>query len=414
MIKYRKYRLDNGLRVLVHEDRSTPLVALNILYDAGSRDERPSSTGLAHLLEHLMFSGTSRVPDFDRQLQAAGGDNNAFTTPDITNYHMTIPAENIETGLWLEADRMTGPDLSRENVDVQKNVVSEEFNQRYLNQPYGDAMHLLRPLAYKVHPYMWPTIGKSPEEIRSIDIEEIKAFFRSYYSPCNAIMSITGNITASRSLKLIKKWFDNIEPGKAKTRNIPVEPEQVVSNSLTVERNVPVHALYKAWHTGARTAGDFYTLDLVTDLLAGGESGRLNTRLTREKRIFSDIDIYITADIDPGLIILHGRLMNGVDMHRAEESVEKVIDSLVTEAPRAREVEKVKNKYESASIHGYTNILNKAISLSYFELLGDADLINNEVRLYRETDRMVVTETASRVFRAANCSTLYYNSSGNY
>jgi predicted Zn-dependent peptidase len=413
MIRFSRFSLDNGLRVLVHEDRSTPLVAINILYDVGSRDEDPGSTGLAHLFEHLMFSGTARIPEFDKHLQMAGGENNAFTNSDITNYYMTLPAGNIETGLWLESDRMTGLDFSQKNLDVQKNVVTEEFNQRYLNQPYGDAMLLLRPVAYKVHPYRWPTIGKDISHIRKTNLDEIRKFFFSHYAPNNAVLSLTGNITPVRALKLVKKWFDKIEKRDVTPRRLPEEPVQTEARTLTVERDIPVSALYKAWHVSNRKSHDFYTMDLITDLLAGGESGRLTNRLTRGKKLFSDINAYITADIDPGLIILNGKLMKGVDILEADDAVNKVISSLIERVPPSKEMEKVKNRYESASVYGNSDILDKAMNLSYFELLGDPDLINNEVRLYRETDRMMIPETASMIFAGTNSSTLYYKSSVN-
>jgi predicted Zn-dependent peptidase len=413
MIKFSRFCLDNGLRVLVHEDRSTPLVALNILYDVGSRDEDPGSTGLAHLFEHLMFSGTPRIPEFDKHLQIAGGENNAFTNSDITNYYMTLPAGNIETGLWLESDRMAGLDFSQKNLDIQKNVVTEEFNQRYLNQPYGDAMLMFRPIAYKIHPYQWPTIGKDISHIRKTNLDEIRKFFFSHYAPNNAVLSLTGNITPARALKLVKKWFDNVEKRDVTPRRLPSEPVQTIARTLNVERDVPASALYKAWHVGPRKSRDFYTMDLITDLLAGGESGRLTEKLTRGKKLFSDINAYITADIDPGLIILHGKLMKGVDIYQADDAVNKVIGSLAERVPLLKEMEKVKNRYESASVYGNSDILNKAMNLSYFELLGDPGLINDEVRLYMETDRMMIPEKASRVFNDANSCTLYYKSSRN-
>ncbi len=411
MIRFSRFSLDNGLRVLVHEDKSTPLVAINILYDVGSRDEDPGSTGLAHLFEHLMFSGTARIPEFDKHLQIAGGENNAFTNSDITNYYMTLPAGNIETGLWLESDRMTGLDFSQKNLDVQKNVVTEEFNQRYLNQPYGDAMLLLRPVAYKVHPYRWPTIGKDISHIRKTNLDEIRKFFFSHYAPNNAVLSLTGNITPARAMKLVKKWFDKIEKRDVTPRRLPAEPVQTKARALTVEKDIPVSALYKAWHVSTRKSRDFYTMDLITDLLAGGESGRLTNRLTRGKKLFSDINAYITADIDPGLIILNGKLMKGVDILEADDAVNKVIGGLNERVPSLKEMEKVKNRYESASVYGNSDILEKALNLSYFELLGDPDLINNEVRLYRETDRMMIPEMAFRIFAGTNSSTLYYKSS---
>ncbi len=410
MINYSRFILENGLRILVHEDRSTPLAAMNILYDVGSRDEDPESTGLAHLFEHLMFGGTAVVPEFDKHLLLAGGENNAFTNTDVTDYYITLPADNIETAFWLESDRMNLLDFSQRNLDIQKNVVIEEYNQRYLNQPYGDAMLLLRPLAFKVHPYRWPTIGMDISHISEVSLPQIRDFFFSYYAPNNSILALTGNISTDRAISLSQKWFGKIEKRDIRPRDLPAEPEQTEERMLTVERDVPVDALYKVWHTGPRTGKDFYTLDLITDLLAGGESGRLYTRLVRQKKLFSEINAYITSDIDPGLIILHGKLMKGIDIHHAEESVNMVIDDLKEKYPSSPEMEKVKNKFESENVFANTSILNKAINLSFYDLIGNTDLINSEVNLYRKTDRMMVIEAARRYFDPANCSTLYYKS----
>lgn len=410
MIKYSRFCLDNGLRVLVHEDRSTPLVAMNILYDVGSRDEDPDSTGLAHLFEHLMFGGTPNIPEFDKHLQIAGGDNNALTNNDITCYYITLPAVNIETGFWLEADRMDRIDFSQRNLDIQKNVVVEEFNQRYLNQPYGDVMLHLKPLAYKEHPYRWPTIGIDPSHIRRTDLISIRNFFFSHYAPNNAILALAGNISPDRGCRLAAKWFGPIEKRKLKPRILSSEPVQTIPRKLTLERDVPASALYKAWHGCNRLDPDFYTLDLLMDLLAGGESGRLYTSLVRGKKMFSDINIYLTSDIDPGLIILHGKLMKRKDLKHAEEAVNEVIEKLKLRMPAVSEMEKVKNKYEAASAHGNSGILHKSLSLSYYELLGNPDLINEEVDLYRKTDRAMVTEAALKYFNQVNCSTLFYKS----
>jgi zinc protease len=315
MIKYNRFTLDNGLRVLVHEDKSSPLVAMNILYDVGSRDEDHELTGLAHLFEHLMFGGSVNIPEYDTPLQMVGGDNNAFTNNDITNYYLTIPSENIETGFWLESDRMLELDFSQKNLDTQKNVVIEEYNQRYLNQPYGDAILKIRPLAYKVHPYRWPTIGMDISHIEKVTLDQIKKFFFSHYAPNNAILALTGNITQEKAERLTMKWFGPIEKRKLQKRNLPSEPAQTDSRILTIEKDVPSNALYKAWHIGPRISNDFYTLDLITDLLAGGETGRLHTKLVREKKLFSEINAYITSDIDPGLIIVQGKLMKDVDIY---------------------------------------------------------------------------------------------------
>lgn len=410
MINYNRFTLDNGLKVLVHEDRSTPLVAMNILYDVGSRDEDPELTGLAHLFEHLMFGGSVNVPDYDLPLQMVGGDNNAFTNNDITNYYLTIPSENIETGFWLESDRMLELDFSQKNLDTQRSVVIEEFNQRYLNQPYGEAILKIRPLAYKVHPYRWPTIGMDISHIEKASLDQIRKFFFSHYAPNNAVLSVTGNISLQKAEALTRKWFGPIEKRKLQLRNLPQEPEQKMSRSLTIEKDVPSDAIYKVWHIGPRMSPDFYTLDLLTDLLAGGETGRLHTRLVREKKLFSEINAYITSDIDPGLIIMQGKLMKDVDIQHAEESVNEVIESLRKEAGLKDEIEKVKNKFESSTVFANTNILNKAINLSFYELLGDPEQINREAADFRKVTTDMITDAARRYFTPENCSTLYYKS----
>jgi len=412
MIEFTKFCLDNGLRVLTHEDRSTPLVAINILYDVGSRDEDPQSTGLAHLFEHLMFGGTPRIPEYDKHMQLAGGENNAFTNSDITNYYISIPAPNIETGFWLESDRMGSIDFSEKNLDIQRKVVIEEYNQRYLNQPYGDAMLLLKPLSYRVHPYRWPVIGSAISHIEKTDINEVKKFFFSHYAPNNAILSVTGNISSDRVLKLADKWFVPVRERKINKRQIPEEPLQTQKRILSVERDVPYSAIYKAWHMCRRDDPDFMTLDLITDLLAGGESGRLYTKLVKKEKLFSEINAYLTSDIDPGLIVLHGRLIKGVDIEHADERVNAIIYELSNKYIPARELEKVKNKFEASAAIGNINILNKAFNLGYFELLGDPDLVNKQVELYKMNDRNSVIEVSDKYFRESNCSTLYYKSSG--
>jgi predicted Zn-dependent peptidase len=410
MIKYNRITLDNGLRILVNEDKSTPLVAMNILYDVGSRDEDPDATGLAHLFEHLMFGGSVNIPDFDTPLQMVGGENNAFTNNDITNYYLTVPSENIETGFWLESDRMLELDFSQKNLDTQKNVVIEEFRQRYLNQPYGDAILKLRSLAYNVHPYRWPTIGMDISHIEKTNLEQIRDFFYSHYAPNNSILALSGNIKPDSAILLAEKWFGPIEKRKIRRRILPAEPEQVESRSITIESDVPSDALYKVWHIGPRNSEDFHTLDLITDLLAGGESGRLYTALVREKKLFSEINAYITSDIDPGLIFVHGRLMKDIDINQADVAINEVLSGLLTGNGIEDEMEKVKNKFESSTIFANTSILNKAVNLSFFELLGNADQINTEPELYRSVTRAMVTEAVERYLIPSNCSTLFYKS----
>lgn len=408
MIKYEKFSLGNGLRVVIHEDKSTPLVAMNILYDAGSKDEDPSYTGLAHLVEHLMYCGSANIPDYDQPLQLAGGENNAFTNNDISNYYLTLPSENIETGFWLESDRMLEPLFTQEKVEIQKNVVIEEFKQRYLNQPYGDVMLLLRPLAYTTHPYRWPTIGSEVSHIEKVVPEIIKRFFDSHYTPGNAILTLTGNIDYQKGYDLSEKWFGPVPGRYSQKRCLPVEPEQTGPRELIVERNVPASSLYKAWHIGSRLGSDYHSMDLLTDILAGGESGRLYNKLVREKNIFSEINAFITSDIDPGLMIINGKLLKGSDIQAAEKSVNELIDELKVKRVPEKELEKVKNKFESSTVLSNTNILNKAMNLSLYELLGDPDLINKEVENYAAVGSNEVMESALRYLDEKNCTTLYY------
>jgi len=410
MIKYSRFVLDNGLKVLVHEDKSSPLVAMNILYDVGSRDEDPEMTGIAHLFEHLMFGGSINIPDYDKPLQMVGGENNAFTNNDITNYYLTIPSENIETGFWLESDRMLELDFSQKNLDTQKNVVIEEFNQRYLNQPYGEALLKIRPLAFKVHPYRWPAIGMDISHVEKATLGEIKKFFYSHYAPNNAILSLTGNITGDNAYKLASKWFGPIEKRKVQERKLPAELPQNEKRLSVIEKDVPSDALYKVWHIGPRNSKDFYTLDLITDLLAGGESGRLHTKLVREKKLFTEINAYITSDIDPGLIFVQGKLMKNIDLQTADDAVNEVIEELKNDYIGIDEIEKVKNKFESSTVFGNTSILNKAINLSFYELLGDAGFINREVEEFRKVTIDDVAESTKRYFTSENSSTLFYKS----
>lgn len=410
MIDYKRFELENGLKFLIHEDKSTPLVAMNILYDVGSRDEDPDSTGLAHLFEHLMFGGSLNIPEYDMPLQMAGGENNAFTNNDITNYYLTIPAQNIETAFWLESDRMLELDFSQKNLDTQKSVVIEEFNQRYLNQPYGDAILKLRPAAYKVHPYRWPTIGRDISHISETDLDQIRKFFFSHYAPNNAIIALTGNIDYNLAYDLARKWFGPIGKRKIKVRNLPSEPEQVEERTVVMEKNVPADAVYKAWHVGSRKDPEFYTLDLITDLLSGGESGRLNIRLVREKKLFSEINAYITSDIDPGLLLIHGRLMKDVDIQEADRAIVETVDSLFDKGQIDGEIDKVKNRYESSMVFSNTSILNKAMNLAYHELLGNADLVNRQIENFRNVNHGMVIDTAGKILIPSNCTTLYYKS----
>lgn len=409
MIHFNRTILDNGLTVICSTDKSTPFVSVNILYKVGSRNEQEDKTGFAHLFEHLMFGGSEHIEDYDRHVQLAGGDSNAYTTNDITNYYITIPAANIETALWLESDRMAGLKFSQHSLDVQKQVVTEEFKQRYLNNPYGDLWLKLRPLAYKVHPYRWATIGVSPEHIERARLEDVKDFFHRFYAPNNAIIGICGNIEEKEALELVKKWFGDIPPSEGIVGNIPQEPRQTAEHRLVSEGNdVPADAIYKVFHMGGRNSENFYACDIISDILSNGQSSRLYINLIKNSRLFSGIDAYVSGDADPGLFIFSGKLSEGTDIRQAEAAIDNEISKFISEAISDREVQKVINKTEARISYSEINYQNKANNLAFFEFLGDVDLINSEGSRYSCINVDKIKKTAAEVFRKENSSTLYY------
>lgn len=408
MIKFSKFTLDNGLKVIVHQDKSTPIVAINILYNVGARDENPDKTGFAHLFEHLMFGGSKNIPVYDEPLQLVGGENNAFTNNDITNYYLTLPKENIETGFWLESDRMLSLAFSEKSLDVQRNVVIEEFKQRYLNQPYGDIWLLLRPLAYKVHPYQWATIGKEISHIENATIEDVKDFFYKHYAPNNAIMVVAGDITEAEIRKLSEKWFSPIEKRKVQKRKLPKEPVQTEYRELEVTRDVPYDSIIKTYHMCGRLGKDYHTFDILSDILSNGKSARFYQKLVKEKRLFADIDAYITGSIDDGLFIISGTLLEGIDMKIAESAIQEVIDDIISKKVDSYELQKVKNKAEANLQFSEIDVLNKAMNLAFFELLGDANMINEESDKYHKITENDILKASKKVFTKENCSTLYY------
>lgn len=412
MIEYSKHTLANGLTVLAHRDSSTPMVAVNVLYRVGSRNEQWEQTGFAHLFEHLMFGPSVNIPSYDEPVQMAGGENNAFTNNDYTNYYLALPKENIETALWLESDRMTGLAFDPASLDVQRKVVVEEFAQRYLNQPYGDIWLLLRPLCYERHPYRWATIGRDIEHIREATMEQVRAFFERYYRPSNAILSIAGDLSHDEIFALAEKWFGPIASLPAPQDEIPAEPLQTEARREVVYRPVPVSVIYIAFHIGGRMDREVVVCDVISDLLSNGSSSRLYQRLVKGRSLFSSVNAYISGDVDPGLLILTGRLMEGVDMAEAEAALWNEIEILKTEPASDYEMEKVKNKFEANQIFSEINVLNKAMNLAYCEMLGSADLINHEVEQHRSVTTDEVMEVTRRVCRPENSSTLLYMASG--
>ena len=408
MVEFKKYILDNGLRVIVHKDTSTPMAVFNLLYDVGARDEAPERTGLAHLFEHLMFEGSVNIPAFDTPLELAGGESNAFTTNDMTSYHCTLPAVNLETAFWLESDRMLGLAFSDEKLRIQKNVVTEEYRQSYLNQPYGDTMMLLRTLAYKVHPYQWSTIGKHIDHVNNTTLDEVKAFFFRHYRPDNAILSVAGPVEPEDIFLLAEKWFGSIPPGSAITRSLPEEPAQTMQRRLVAKRDVPASQVFITFHTCTRASDDFFATDLLSDILANGDSSRLKERLVKGKKLFSEVNAYLSGSLDTGLFIVTGKPHPGVTVEEAEQALWAELDDLrYTEVPDL-ELQKVKNKMEASHTFSESNLMARAMNLAYYELLGSADLLNVQIENYSRQSASDLRLMALKLFNKDRSSVMHY------
>ena len=409
MINYNEFQLENGLKVIHHFDTNSKLCVLNLMYKVGSKDENPEKTGFAHLFEHLMFGGSVNVPEFDSELQMAGGENNAFTSNDITNYYITLPANNIETAFWLESDRMLSLDFSQKVLDVQKAVVIEEFKERYINQPYGDVWLKLLPLAYKVHPYNWPTIGKDFSHIENANLEDVKNFFYSFYAPNNAILVVSGNIELAETKRLTEKWFGPIPAREVKRPQYNFEPEQTEKRAEHVYNDVPLDLIVMGYHICERMHPDYYATDLLTDILGSGKSARLFNELLKKQKLFSEIDCYQSGDFDPGLILIEGKLIKGVTHQQAEEAIEKVIQELVESGVTEVELEKVKNKTETNIRFNDMGVLNKAMKLAYATYYGNTNLANTEVDEYLKVSASDIQRVAKTYLKSSNCSVLYYH-----
>jgi len=408
MVKFNRFTLDNGLRVLVHEDHTTPMAVLNILYDVGARDEDPDKTGFAHLFEHLMFGGSVNIPQYDEPLQRVGGENNAFTSNDITNYYITLPAANIETAFWLESDRMLSLAFSEKSLEVQRNVVIEEFKQRYLNQPYGDVWLKLRPLVYHKHPYRWATIGKEIKHIEDAQMTDVKAFFKKHYNPQNAIVVIGGNISTERAKELAVKWFGPIPAGEKYLRDLPKEPVQLEARRETVSGKVPLNDLYIAFHMPGRLDEGYYELDLISDILSRGNSSRLHRTLVKDKQLFSEIHAYNMGSFDAGMFVVEGKPLENISIETAEAAIWEELEKLKAELVPDDELTKVKNKTESTMVFSEMSLLDKAMNLAQFELFGDADMLNKETEKYNNVSASNIQTEAKKVFRKENSSTLVY------
>lgn len=410
MIQFERFTLPNGLRVVVHQDTSTPMVVMDIMYDVGARDEDPARTGFAHLFEHLMFGGSVNIASYDEPLQMAGGENNAYTTNDLTNYYLQIPAENLETAFWLESDRMLSLAFDEKSLEVQRKVVVEEFKEHYLTKPYGDAWHKMRELAYKTHPYRWMTIGKELSHIETAQLDDVKNFFFKYYRPVNAIMVVAGNTTVEKVKELAEKWFGDIPAGEKYNRRLPQEPPQSEERKQVIKADVPLDALYKCWHIADRLDKRYYIADLISEILSGGGSSRLYQSLVKEKQMFSNIECHHFGSTDAGLLAIEGKLVKGVKMEEAEKAVEEVLEGLKTAPVMELELQKVKNKTESMIAFEDMSIMNRANSLAYYELLGDAELMNTELEKYAAVTTKDVLDESRNIFRKENSNTLYYYS----
>jgi zinc protease len=407
-VNFERFTLNNGLRVIVHQDTSTPMAVVNVMYDVGAKDENPSQTGFAHLFEHLMFGGSVNIPVYDEPLQMAGGENNAYTTNDLTIYYIQLPAENIETAFWLESDRMLSLAFTDNSLEVQRKVVSEEFKEHYLNKPYGDVWHKMRELAYQVHPYRWMTIGKELSHIENARLQDVKNFFFKHYRPVNAILVVAGNVKVEQVRKLAEKWFGPIESGQKYSRHLPQEPRQTAPRKLQVEADVPLDALYKCWHIYSRMDHGYYVSDLITEILSGGGSSRLFQALVKEQKLFSNIECYHFGTTDSGLLTIEGKLVKGVKIADAEKAIEEELQKIKDHKISDAELQKVKNKTESMIAFEDMSVMNRANSLAFYELLGDASLMNTELDRYNSVTVNEIQEESNKIFREENSSTLWY------
>lgn len=403
-----KFVLKNGLRVVHQEESASPMVVINTLYDVGAKDEDPDHTGFAHLFEHLMFGGSINIPSYDEPIQNAGGEDNAWTCEDFTNYYVMIPASNVEVALWLESDRMLSLNFSQKSLDVQRNVVCEEFKQRNLNQPYGDVSHLVRSMVFKRHPYAWPTIGKELSHIENATLDEVKQFFFSHYAPNNAILSVVGNISFEETKRLVEKWYGDIPRRDVRLRQLPEEPKQTEPRRMEVERNVPASMIYKVYHVCGRLEKDYFVSDIISDVLSNGKSSRLYQKLVKERPLFTEVNAYISGDIETGMFYLVGLLAEGTSFEEAEAALEAELKLLCDELVPVSELDKWKNKYEATQVLENMTLLKRANNLAYYELLGDANLMYEEVENYRKVTPQDLQRYAREVFVPENCSTLIY------
>jgi len=396
----------------VHEDASTTLAVMDVIYDVGSRDEDPERTGFAHLFEHLMFGGSVNIPNYDSPLQSVGGENNAFTTPDLTNYYISLPYQNLETAFWLESDRMLSLAFNPQSLEVQRKVVIEEFKQRYLNQPYGDVWLKFRPLIYQQHPYRWATIGKEIKHIEEATLEDVKAFFQKHYVPSNAILVVAGKVDFEEVKALAEKWFGPIPAGVKPVRNLPVEPVQDEDRRMEIKADVPSNRIYIAYPIVGRYAPGYHAIDLLSDLLGRNESSYLYNALVQDQRIFDSLHASLTGSMDPGLLVISGQVCEGVDVADAEKLLLDAIQDFVKKGIDAEGLQRVKNQAEASLVFGEVEVLNRAMNLAMAANAGNVDFVNTEASHIAAVELKEIQEWANKLFVQGKKNTLLYLKQG--
>ena len=409
-LQFKRHILANGLRLIVHEDHSTPLASCNVVYNVGSRDENPEMTGMAHLFEHFMFTGSKHIPDYDAQLQSVGAFNNAYTTQDITHYYITLPAVNIEHALWLESDRMLELAFQQEKLDIQKHVVIEEFKENFLNRPYGDMWMLYNQFFFQKHTYQWLPIGKEISHIEKVSMDDMKAFFYRFYRPNNAVLTIAGDVKFEEIVPLVEKWFGPIPAGTDSVwdRKYPQENLQTEKRLFEVQRNVPADMLFKGWPTCGRLTPDFYAYDMLSDLFGSGQSSYLYKKFVMEDALFTDISAYITGTLDPGIFIIGGRPAEGVSIEEANKRLSDYLYQLPQNCINAHDLQKVKNRVESIILQNDIKIEDRSSSLAVAECFSCAEDFNDETNRYFAVSEEQINTLCNNMFRQEQETTMYY------
>jgi predicted Zn-dependent peptidase len=410
MLHYQRFFLPNGLEVITHQDLGSKMAVFNLLYKVGSKDEIPGKTGLAHFFEHLMFGGSANIPVFDRELERVGGSCNAFTSPDITNYYITLPAANIETAFWLESDRMLQLNLSEKTIETQRKVVLEEYKQRYLNQPYGDAFHHLRDLAFDAHPYKWPTIGQRTEDIENFTRTDVEEFYQKHYQPSNAILVIAGAVNPDEIRLLAEKWFGPIPSKNSQKIDRIQDSIQIRKKEKFIQSKVPTDALYKTYKMPAKLADGFLQTDLITDLLGSGKSAILEQTLVKNGNLFASIGAYILGSVDPGLLIFSGKMEKGVSSLEGEQALDEVVQQFILDDISDNSLTKIKNQSEAMKIYESIKLINRAMNLAYYAHLGNPDLYWQEYEKKSALDQGSIKEWATKIVKEENASVLHYQS----